>query len=167
MKTIETFDGPYSSPYPAPPEARWLMTAHSRHNRCKPLARNDATATAALLRRFFEKFQIRRRLILARGHQVAVIAHEVALLPDIDMMVILDAEVLGPQHFGGATVAPGHRPWTGQGMVERRDVVVQHVPVGLVEVNPLLDDGLIILVQRDSVGIECARTLQGAGLDHE
>ena len=55
----------------------------------------------------------------------------------------------------------------GERMVVDRDLIVQNVLVGLVEIESLLDDGLAVLVHRQAAGIEGARVLQVAGLDLE
>jgi hypothetical protein len=52
-------------------------------------------------------------------------------------------------------------------MVDDGNFVMQDVAVGLVEVDSLLDDGLIILVQRDAGLIEGALAPEISGLDDE
>ena len=52
-------------------------------------------------------------------------------------------------------------------MVGDGHLVVQQILVGLVEIDALLDDGLIVLVQRNAAEIEGARTTEVAGLDFE
>src|ERR1700730_18301605 len=61
-----------------------------------------------------------------------------------------------------ATVCLADCPRTRQCVVDHRDVVMEDVGVGLVEVHSLLDDGLIVLVQGDTAAVESARTLEGA-----
>src|SRR6516162_6686535 len=58
-----------------------------------------------------------------------------------------------------------HLPRAGQRMIDGSDVVVKQVLVGLVEVNALLNNGLIVIMQRDTGGIKDTGTLQAAGLD--
>src|SRR5215470_1482439 len=59
--------------------------------------------------------QVRRRLVLSRRHQVAVSAHEIVLLADHDVVVVLGAIVLEPRHVAVATIALVHRPGMGEG----------------------------------------------------
>jgi hypothetical protein len=57
-------------------------------------------------------------VLLARAG--AFVADEVALRPDIDVMIVLDSEILRPPRFGGAPVASGHGPRTRQGLAPAR-----------------------------------------------
>src|SRR5215471_8676922 len=77
-----------------------------------------------------EVAQIGRRLAFSRRHQVAVIADEVALFPDLRMMVVLVADVLGPDGIAPAPIGSCDRPGPGQGVIESGDVVMQEVRVG-------------------------------------
>src|SRR5262249_43018039 len=122
-----------------------------------------------LLLSLIEKAQIRRLLTLLHRHQEAVGGHEVALLADIDMLIVLGAivEVPGDVCTGFAHVALGDGPRPRQRMVDRRDLVDQHVLVGLVEMDALLDDRLAIVVQADAARLVGARALEAAGLDLE
>jgi len=53
-------------------------------------------------------------------------------------------------------------------MIDRRDLVMQQVLVALVEVEPLLEDRLVVVMERQAGGIVMARSLEGsAGLDLE
>ena len=52
-------------------------------------------------------------------------------------------------------------------MVEHGDLVMGHVGIGSVEVDPLLDDGLIVGVQRQVAGIEGSGTAEAACLNFE
>src|ERR1022692_2483006 len=56
-------------------------------------------------------------------------------------------------------------PRAGQRMVDGGDVVVKQVLVGLVQVDALFNNGLIVLMQRDTGGVKDAGTLHAAGLD--
>src|SRR5262249_25321541 len=114
-----------------------------------------------------EVAQIGRCLVLLGRHQIAVHAAQVGLLAEKHIAVVLGADVLDPGRVADASVAPGHRPGSGQGVIERGDLVAQHVVVGLVEEQPLLDHRLIVLVQRNSARVEDARPLERAGLDFE
>ena len=44
---------------------------------------------------------------------------------------------------------------------------MKDIRVGFVEVNPLFDDGLVVLVEGQSVFLEIARPLEIAGFDFE
>ena len=85
------------------------------------------------------------------------------------MLVELGADRLAPDRPIGcnAAIILGHRPGTRQRVVDRGDFVVQQVRIGLVAVDLLLDDGLIVLVKWKAVGVVGARALQAAGLDLE
>src|SRR5262249_15624788 len=145
-------------------EAKWM--------RCRPgippaglTAVRAKNAGGALRSRSTEVMQIRRRLILLRGHEVTVGAEDVGLAADEDVAVILEADVLDPDRVAHAAIAPGDGPRTRQGMIDGGDLVAQDV--GRAQVDPLLDHGLIVLVQRDAARIEDARALEVAGLDLE
>ena len=84
------------------------------------------------------------------------------------MVVVLAAIILDPNRprIGFAAITLGHGPRTRQRVVDHRDFVVEGAGVGLVEENSLLDDGLIVPVQRNSAGvISAGRTVEAAGLD--
>src|SRR5258708_9691902 len=68
----------------------------------------------SLLPRLLEIFQIRGRLVLLGGHQVAIRAQEIVLLADGDMVIVLGTVVLVPDRIVLATVLLGHRPGAGQ-----------------------------------------------------
>src|SRR5713101_6888423 len=104
----------------------------------------------ALLPRLVEKSQIRRRLILPHRHQIAVSAQEIVLLADDDMLVALGANRLAPDRafFCIAKVLLDNGPRTRQSIVDDGNFIIKRVRIGLVEIDPLLDDGLVVLVQR-------------------
>ena len=52
-------------------------------------------------------------------------------------------------------------------MVDDGDLVVHDILVGLVEIHPLLDDALLVEMQRQSAGVVGAGAAKGAGLDLE
>src|SRR5262245_450398 len=110
--------------------------------------------------RLIELLQIRRRLALPGRHQKAVRTAEIALLADDDVIIGLGAEIFRPERIGLAVVVALHGPRAGQGIVDRGDLVMQQVAVGLVDRDALLDDGPVVLVQRKPVGIEVARALE-------
>ena len=68
---------------------------------------------------------------------------------------------------GDAPVGLFDHPGPGQCMVHGGNVVVQQVLVGLVEVDALLDDGLIVLVQGQAGGFEDAGAEEVARFDFE
>src|SRR5215510_16407692 len=82
-------------------------------------------------------------------------------------MIVLRAIVLEPDDVAVAAIALVDGPWTREGVVDDGDDVVHDVRVGLVERDRLLDDGLIVLVQRDAAEFDRAWTLEVAGLDLE
>src|SRR5262245_43319506 len=90
--------------------------------------------------------QIRCCLALPGRHQIAIGADVVVLLADDDMLVVLVAAGFDPAWRLLATVGLVDRVRTGQGVVDRRDVVTNEARIGLVEVNPLVNDGLVVRV---------------------
>src|SRR5579862_2907042 len=94
------------------------------------------------LRRGREISQVRRRLILVRGHERAVTAPKIGFLADHDHALGV-ATVLWPVRMLVRRAAVGleHGPGTGEGVVDQRDFVVQESRNGLVEIDALLDDG--------------------------
>src|SRR6202034_2761960 len=97
--------------------------------------------------RLLEIARVRRRLVLARRHQIAVGAEQVGLAADDDVLVVLMAIVLAPGRVALALVAARDRPWPRQGVIDQRDLVEQLVGVARVERDFLPDDGLIVLMQ--------------------
>jgi hypothetical protein len=55
-----------------------------------------------------------------------------------------------------APIVLHHCPGPRQGRVDHRDFVMGHLGIGLVDVNPLLDDGFIVGVQQKAAAIERA-----------
>src|SRR6266853_5495014 len=119
------------------------------------------------LSRLLEIAQIGRHLILAGRHQVAVAAEEIVLLADNDVIVVLGALVILPQHLAFAAIGLGHGPGPRQRMVDRGDFVMKEVGVILVEIDALLDDALIVRMKRQPAVFVGARPLEVAGLDFE
>src|SRR5215510_3666356 len=114
--------------------------------------------------------QVGRRLVLLGRHKVAVGAEKVVLLTDADVVIAFAANLVGkPERFIAyhASIGLLDHPRPGQRMVDGGDVVAHQVRIGLVEIDALLDDGLIIRMQRNSARIIDARTLHAAGLDFE
>src|SRR3954447_4793177 len=85
-------------------------------------------------------FEVRRRLAAARRREETVVADPIGLVPDRDHPIVLRADVLVPLRVTFATIAPLHGPGPGQGIVDRRDFVIHHRWVGLVEIDALFDD---------------------------
>src|SRR5262245_66626097 len=85
------------------------------------------------------------------------------------MLVVFSADDLAPprERIRIALIFPGYLPGPGQGAVDGRDLVIEDVRVGLVLVDPLLHDGLVVAVQRQTAGVVGARPLEAAGLDLE
>src|SRR5262245_30520237 len=121
----------------------------------------------SLLSRLIEISQVRRDLALLGRHQIAVRAEIVGLLPDQDMRIVLGAIVVEPERALVTTILLGHRPRPGQRIVDRGDVVEQYARIGLVEVNSLLDHGLVVAMERQAARLEGARPLHVARLDLE
>src|SRR5436190_556397 len=70
--------------------------------------------------------EVRRRLVLLCRHQVAVGTEEVDLLADANIVVSFLAHVVIPLAvLGLAPEALLHRPGLGEGVVDRRDLVVK------------------------------------------
>src|SRR5262249_5909210 len=82
-------------------------------------------------------------------------------------MVVFRTVVLEPDNVAVAAVALVNGSRAREGVVDDGDDVVHDVRVGLVERDRLLDDGLIVLVQRDAAEFDRAWTLEVAGLDLE
>src|SRR5436190_12245154 len=81
-------------------------------------------------------------------------------------MVVLRAVLLKPDHRSAlANVLLGYCPGSRQCVVDRCYLVIDDVLVAFVEIEAFLDDGLIVLVQRDAAGFERARSAHTAGLD--
>src|SRR5262249_1413990 len=164
------FDSSYAR---APAVAATSTAANATTNTAAPITRRSSIIIlpyrrAPSLRRPLEVSQVRRRLILLDRHQETVGAHHVVLLADEDLLVALMACVLGPERVLARPVFPRHPPGPGERVIDHRDVGAQHVGIGLVEIDALLDDGLVVLVQRNAGrAVEGARTAEAAGLDQE
>src|SRR5262245_56811170 len=108
-------------------------------------------ATASLLRSP-EVPQIRWRLVPLGRHQLSVGAPKIVFILDADMRIGFRANLREPHRTGiwiaGGLLGLGVGP--RQRMIELGDLVVKGVAVGLVEIDPLLDDGLIVAVEWDA-----------------
>src|SRR5262249_9773581 len=124
-------------------------------------------ALASLMR--LEVAQVRRRLVLPRWHQSAVRAQEIVLPSDADVTVALGADLLEPFRLIDwlANGFLGDRPGMRERVVDRRHFVRQRVGIVLVPKDPLLDDALIVRVQRDAGGVVGTGTLEMTRLDFE
>src|SRR5215475_6569538 len=104
----------------------------------------ELSAPSPLLAR--EVLQVRRRLVLAGRHQLAVSAEEVVLVLDLDPRVFFRTHRGAPERpcFRRALGFLGDRPWSRQCAVDHGDLVIEDVLVGLVEIDALLDDALTV-----------------------
>src|SRR5215467_5421946 len=106
--------------------------------------------------------QIRRRLIFLCGHEQAIRAQVVRLLANRHMGIVFGADILTPPDrlVGNDTmVVPRDHPRPRQGIVDGGDLVMEQVGVGAVDKDALLDDGLVVAMERDAAGIIGARAL--------
>src|SRR6516165_10998984 len=87
-----------------------------------------------LLLGWLEIFQVGRRLARPGGREKTLIADEIILLAEHDVVIVLGANELVPHRIGLAMVAARHGPGAGQGMVGRGDLVVQEIGIALVEI---------------------------------
>src|SRR5215467_9455956 len=60
-----------------------------------------------------------------------------------------------------------HGPRSRQSMVDHGDLVVNSIRIGLVAVNPLLENGLIVKVEGKTGGVVNARPFETARFDFE
>src|SRR5262245_20762698 len=113
------------------------------------VARDYSTYLDHLFGGWAEISQIGRRLAALRGQQEPLGAEEIRLPADLDMAVALGADPLPPSCSRPlhANVALLHRPGVRQRIVDGRDLVVQQIGLGLVEIDPLLDDRRIVGMQ--------------------
>src|SRR5262249_34520895 len=66
-----------------------------------------------------------------------------------------------------ANITLVHRPWPREGVVHDGDFVVQDVRIALVEIDALLDNCLVVVMQRYAASLEGAWSLEIACLDLE
>src|SRR5258708_8886329 len=91
----------------ASPSSRYDVAIKHQSNRQSSLAQYvRVRGRCRSLRRRREIPQIRRPLVLPHGHQVAVLAHEIALAADDDEIVVLAAQLSDPGWLAGPPVAP-------------------------------------------------------------
>src|SRR6266566_1754045 len=148
----------------------WLIDCVKPSQRSPDGAKfNPATpwTLRALFPRLLEIAQIRRRLILAGWHQQPVGAQEIGFIPDLRPQIAFVAYEfvpIGPR-VGVANVAAGHRPRARQGVIVNGDLVAHDAPVALVEIDALLEDRLIVMMQRQAGGIIMTGAFEAAGFD--
>src|SRR5215470_13247048 len=159
---------PSSRPRPIPSQRRqsssaqaWRSAVAAVTSACSGIS--GSPSLPALL----EIAQVRWRLVLARRHQQAVRAQHVVLLADGDVRIAFGADVLEPDEVALAAILFDDRPGARERIVDGGDLVDQDVGIALVERDALLDDGLVVLVQRKPGGLEGARALEIARLDLE
>src|SRR5262249_11293061 len=151
-------------PVAARPGAGAVNYAPTPH--CRLKARTQLPAAIAprlaLLLDLLEISQIRWRLVLLGGHQVAVAAEEVAFLADFDVTIALRPNFLDPLRLLDryTRIFLCHYPRPRQRVVDRRDFVVEDARICLVGVNPLLEDTLIVGVEWKAGRIVRSRTFQ-------
>src|SRR5215813_11993857 len=119
--------------------------------------------------RLLEVFKVGRLLALAHRHQQTVAGDDIIFVAYADVAIVLRADVFGPDRprISIAPIAARDGPGPGQRVVDRRDLVVQDVRVGLVRIEALPDDRLAILVERDSAAVIAVRYLDRARFDGE
>src|SRR5262249_442536 len=161
--------GTANAPAPsiAAPSASTAATRLSRSSGgCNPSSRRSFIDPRRLFRRLREKPPVGRGLAPLHRPQAAILAQVVGILADLDHRVVFRAERSLP-HRPRPRIAPrllGHRPGPRQCIVDDRHVVVEEVGIGLVEVDPLLDDGLVVVVERKTGAVVNARALEMAGV---
>src|SRR5476649_1061739 len=117
------------------------------------MSRQAMAAARSLLWRPIEAVELRRRLVLLGGHQVAIRTDEIGFPAERDIVVVGPAIVLDPDRIAVAIVAAGDGPRPGIGMIDGGDLVMQKIAIGRVEKNALPDDGLVVGVQGQPAGV--------------
>src|SRR5438309_864977 len=116
-----------------------------------------------------EIFEIRSRLAFPDRHQQTIRAQNIILIPDANVMVVLSANVFGPDWLRSrsATVTSLDSPGTRQGMVDRCDLIVKDIGIVPIGKNPLLDDGFAVGMERNAAAVVGVGDLDEAGLDRK
>src|SRR6516165_3556725 len=99
-----------------------------------------------LLPTLLEISQIGGRLVLARGHQVAIATDEIVLLADLNMSVAL-ARKIRPDRLRVrvAQVLLVDGPWPRQRVINNGDLVMKYVGVRLIEKDALLENEWVVV----------------------
>src|SRR3982075_2549738 len=98
-----------------------------------PIAAAVGTAPPSL-----EIAQVGRRLVLAGGHQQPAGGEVIVLGADPHLRLQLAPDALEPDRMALAPVAALHAPRAGQSIVVHRDIVMEDVGLGGIEMHPLL-----------------------------
>src|SRR5579883_831195 len=108
-----------------------------------------------LLPRLLEIAQVRRRLVLAGRHQETVSAQVIGFTADLRPGISFLADEFSPvgPRAGVANIAAGHGPGARQRVIVNRDLVAHDVLVVLVEIDALLEDRLVVMMQRQAGGV--------------
>src|ERR1700719_2516101 len=154
---------------------KWLKASMYRirsfdPNRRAGLAWARIAAPTDLLKRNAETDQgSLLRLVLLGRHQKPVPAQEIVFLANGNLPVALGDVIFWPvrTRIGVAHIFFIHGPRTRQSMIDRGDFVVKDIWIGLVAVDALLEDRLIVEVQRQAGFIVSAGSLEAARLDLE
>src|SRR6266436_8559469 len=94
-----------------------------------------------------EPWQVGWGLARTWRHQHAFAAEEIILATDPNLVFVFAANRFQP--FGSlADIFPLDGPWRSERIIDDRDLIVQEIAFGLVEIEALLDDGLAIAVKR-------------------
>src|SRR5215510_10922648 len=111
--------------------------------------------------------QVRRGLAFPGRHQEAIAAQHVVLIADAHELLAFGADVLDPgwPRIRITAIVFENGPGTRQAIVDDRQVIMQKVRIGLVEINTLLEDGLVVAMERQAAGVVGARALEATGLD--
>src|SRR5205823_11635193 len=94
----------------------------------------------------------------------------VILFADRDMGIGFGTVLFGPFGKDILWIAPvilRHRPRARECVINDGDLVVGDVGIGFVDIKPLLDDGLVVPVQRQAGGVEGTGTAETARLNDE
>src|SRR6266849_9188928 len=105
---------------------------------------------------FLEISQIRRCLIFLCRHKQAIRTQVVRLLANRDMGIVFGANILTPpDRLVGdeAMIVPRDHPWPRQSIVNGGNLVVEQIGVCAVNKDALLDNGLVVAMERDAAGV--------------
>src|SRR5262245_29855984 len=93
-------------------------------------------------------FEVRRSLALLGRHQQPVAADHVVLPADLHVIVALTADFLNPYRLRIAlsAISLEYRPRPYQRMIDHGDFEDKRIGIGLVEMDALFDDGLVVIV---------------------